>query len=140
MNSANRGYLQRCLKRHGELQKIHYGHEQPLKEMEDALEHVRRNCRISYADVERIRDSEIWGADFGYWPSHAELAPVLEEMPLGFLDKPKNEKTIIRKLFEKFRQIEPVSGHPPLRGTRALRHHQPSGGEGAGAGPVRLSR
>ena len=110
MNSANRDYLRRCLELHGELKKKIYGREEPLQEIEDAVKHVKRDGRISYDDVERIRDSEIWNADdFGYWPLRAELAPVLEEMRLGFFDNPKNEKTIIRQLFEKFRQIEPVS-------------------------------
>ena len=110
MNSANRDYLRRCLELHGELKKKIYGREEPLQEIEDAVKHVKRDGRISYDDVERIRDSEIWNADdFGYWPSRAELAPVLEDVRWGIFDKPKNEKTIIRKLFEKFRQIEPVS-------------------------------
>ena len=103
-------YLHRCGELHLEVTKRRFGRRQDLGEIESAVAHVRSSQRLTYDDIERIRDSRIWDADlFGYWPSRTEIEPILHPAEWDFRNLPNREDEAIATLLEVFRQIEPAS-------------------------------
>jgi len=83
---------------------------QDLFRLEDETDDVQSSRRLTYDDVEKIRDSRIWNADaFGYWPSRSEVESILESTAWDFQTLPKNEERVIEDLLEAFHQIELVS-------------------------------
>lgn len=78
--------------------------------IEDETDDVQSTCRLTYDDIEKIRNSKIWNADtFGYWPSRSEVESILESSEWNFRELPDNEKQVIEDLVETFHQIELVS-------------------------------
>ena len=108
--NLSRDYLHRCRELHERLTQIRYGRTQHLYKIEDATTSVRSRRRLTYDDIEKIRDSEIWDAKvFGYWPPRAEVESIIESTEWDFWNLPKRETKAITDLFQVFRQIEPVS-------------------------------
>lgn len=103
-------YLRKCCELHLELTEIRFGRTQDLREIERAVAHVRSSRRLTYDDIETIRGRRVWDADlFGYWPSRAEIEPVLNPVDWDFWNLPKREDRAIATLLDVFRQIEPAS-------------------------------
>lgn len=103
-------YLQRCCELHTELTEIRFGRRQDLDDIERAVAHVRSSRRLTYDDIEKIRDSRVWDADlFGYWPSRTEIESILDPTEWDFWNLPKREDKAIAALIDVFRQIEPAS-------------------------------
>lgn len=103
-------YLHVCRGLHAELTKIHYGRTQDLDSIQRQSARVRSSRRLTYSDVEKIRNSIVWNADqFGYWPSRDEVECLLESTEWDFWNLPKQEDRAIASLLLVFRQIEPVS-------------------------------
>ena len=105
-----RDYLHRCRELFDLLTRVRYGRTQHLERIEDATARIRSLRKLTYADIDRIRDSRIWDADvFGYWPARDEIESVIESTQWDFWNLPKKETKAITGLFLVFRQIEPVS-------------------------------
>lgn len=103
-------YLHDCLTWHGQLTEIRDGRAQNLFRIEDETENVQLGCRLTYDDIESIRNSRIWNADaFGYWPSRSEVESILESTEWDFRTLPEKEEQVIDDLLGTFRQIELVS-------------------------------
>ena len=103
-------YLHDCHALHGRVTEILYGHKQDIHMIQDRLAHVRSSRRLTYDDVEKIRDSDVWNADmFGYWPPQSDIEALLRSTEWDFWNLPKREDRAINSLLEIFRQIEPVS-------------------------------
>ena len=108
--TPSRDYLHICRDLHARVTEIRYGRAQNLERIEDAAAGVRSSRRLTYDDIEGIRDSEIWNADvFGYWPPRSEIESILESTEWDFWNLPKRESKAISSLLRIFRQIEPVS-------------------------------
>ena len=106
-------YLHDCLALHGQVTEMRDGRGQDLFRIEDETDDIQSSRRLTYDDIEKIRNSRIWNADaFGYWPSRSEVESILESTEWNFRTLPENpekEKRIIDDLLETFRQIELVS-------------------------------
>ena len=103
-------YLHDCLALHGQLTEIRDGRGQNLFRIEDETDNVQLGCRLTYDDIESIRNSRIWNADaFGYWPSRSEVESILESTEWDFRTLPDKEEQVIDDLLGTFRQIELVS-------------------------------
>ena len=106
----NADYLHTCRALHARVTRIRYGRAQNLERIEDAVAGIRSSRQLTYDDIERIRDSEVWDADaFGYWPPRSEIESILESTEWDFWNLPKRESEAIPSLLRVFRQIEPVS-------------------------------
>ena len=89
---------------------MRHGRGQDLFRIEDETDNVQSSCRLTYDDIEKIRNSRIWNADtFGYWPSRSEVESVLESTEWSFRTLPEEEEKVIGDLLETFHQIELVS-------------------------------
>lgn len=105
-----RDYLHRCRDLFGLLTRVRYGRTQHIERIEDATARIRSRRKLTYADIDKIRDSRIWNADvFGYWPARDEIESAIESTQWDFWNLPKREIKAIAGLFLVFRQIEPVS-------------------------------
>jgi len=103
-------YLHDCLALHGQVTEIRDGRMQNLFRIEDETDNVQSSCRLTYDDIEKIRNSRIWNADaFGYWPSRSEVESILESTEWNFRTLPEKEHQVIEDLLETFHQIELVS-------------------------------
>jgi len=105
-------YLHTCLSLHGDLSEKLFGRRQNLEEVEAKAQQVRSSGRLTYDDIEVIRNEEHWsGGQFWHWPSREEIGEELEKMPWewGKLHKKEKEKATIKRLLALFRNIEPVS-------------------------------
>lgn len=105
-------YLHDCLAWCGSLMRIRYGngHTHDLFAIEKETAGVLSRGRLTYDDVEKIRNSRIWKADkFGYWPSRSEVESVLESKEWRFQALPEGEDEAIEELLAVFHQIELVS-------------------------------
>lgn len=103
-------YLHDCLALHGQVMEVRYGRMANLFRIEDETENVQSNCRLTYDDIEKIRNSRIWNADvFGYWPSRSVVESTLESTEWNFQSLPDKEEQVIEDLLEAFHQIELVS-------------------------------
>ena len=104
-------YLYRCLQLHPKLTKIRYGREQDLTEIESSVAHVTSTHRLTYQEIERIRDSDKWNiaGDFGYWPAREECERALDARPWDLGPTAYARQDAIERLYTLFRQIEPVS-------------------------------
>ena len=103
-------YLHICLSLYSDLTEILYGRRQDIKRIEEATAKVRSSRRLTYEDLKKILDREIWNADmFGYWPKRQEIESILESKDWDFWNLPKREEKAIADLQAVFHQIEPVS-------------------------------
>ena len=103
-------YLQKCCDLHTELTEIRFGRRQDLGDIERAVAHVRSSRRLTYDDIEKIKDSRVWDANlFGYWPSRSEIESILDPAEWDFWNLPKREDKAVAALIDVFRQIEPAS-------------------------------
>ena len=104
-------YLHRCYDLHGHLQHHYYkGRSQRVALIEEQLGSVRSSRRLTYENLEKIKNSDVWNADdFGYWPARGEVTRRLESKEWDFWNLPRNEDRIIPQLLDVFRQIEIVS-------------------------------
>ena len=103
-------YLHTCLGLFAELTRIRYDRVQDLGRIERDVAGVRQGHQLTYDDIERIRNSEVWDADvFGHWPPRDEIEALLQSKEWDFRNLPQYESSAIKSLFEVFRQIEPVS-------------------------------
>lgn len=103
-------YLHRCRDLHARVTEIRYGRTQNLAGIEEAAAGIRSSRRLTYDDIEGIRDGRIWNADtFGYWPPRDEIESILESQEWDFWNLPRKEDEAISGLLRVFRQIEPVS-------------------------------
>lgn len=108
--ALSREYLHICRDLHPKVTEIRYGRAQHLHRIEDEAAEVRSGRRLTYDDIERIRNSEVWNADvFGYWPTRTEVESILKSTEWDFWNLPKREDEAIASLLLVFRQIEPVS-------------------------------
>ena len=108
--ALSRDYLHICRDLHVQVTEIRYGRAQNLTEIEKAAARIRSNRRLTYDDIEKIRDRQIWNADvFGYWPSRTEVESILKSEEWDFWNLPKRENKAISSLLLVFRQIELVS-------------------------------
>ena len=108
--ALSRDYLHICRDLHAQVTEIRYGRAQNLTEIEKAAARIRSNRRLTYDDIEKIRDRQIWNADvFGYWPSRTEVESILKSAEWDFWNLPKRENKAISSLLLVFRQIELVS-------------------------------
>ena len=108
--ALSRDYLHICRDLHAQVTEIRYGRAQNLTEIEKAAARIRSNRRLTYDDIEKIRDRQIWNADvFGYWPSRTEVESILKSEEWDFWNLPKRENKAISSLLLVFRQIELVS-------------------------------
>ena len=103
-------YMHICLSLYSDLTEILYGRRQDIKRIEEATAKVRSSRRLTYEDLKKILDREIWNADmFGYWPKRQEIESILESKDWDFWNLPKREEKAIADLQAVFHQIEPVS-------------------------------
>ena len=103
-------YLHDCLALHGQVTEMRDGRGQDLFRIEDETDNVQTSCRLTYDDIEKIRNSRIWNADaFGYWPSRSQIDSILESAEWNFRTLPEKEEQVIEGLLEMFHQIELVS-------------------------------
>ncbi len=103
-------YLHRCLDLHPKVTEIRYGRTYDLRRIEGEVGVIRSSRQLTYDDIERIRNSDVWNADvFGYWPARSEVESILKSTEWDFWNLPKKEEKAIESLFSLFRQIEPVS-------------------------------
>ena len=105
-------YLHRCCALHGELQDHYYNRDRSrrLALIEEQLKGVRSSKRLSYEDLEKIRNWEVWNADdFGYWPAPSEIRQRLTSEEWDFWNLPRNEDRVVQQLLDIFRQVELVS-------------------------------
>ena len=104
-------YLHRCYALHGELQNYYYkDRSRRVALIEEQLKGVRSSKRLSYEDLEKIRNSEVWNADdFGYWPAPSEIRQRLTSEQWDFWNLPRNEDRVVQQLLDIFRQVELVS-------------------------------
>ena len=108
--ALSRDYLHICRDLHAQVTEIRYGRAQNLTGIEKAAARIRSNRRLTYDDIEKIRDRQIWNADvFGYWPSRTEVESILKSAEWDFWNLPKRENKAISSLLLVFRQIELVS-------------------------------
>ena len=106
---GDRDYLHRCRDLHAKVTELRYGRAQNLDRIERALAKTRSSRRLTYDDIERIRDGAVWNADaFGYWPPRDAIESILESAEWDFWNLPKREDKAISSLLQVFRQIEPV--------------------------------
>lgn len=109
-HAGSMDYLHDCLALHGQVTEIRDHRMQDLFRLEDETDDVQSSCRLTYDDIEKIRNSRIWNADaFGYWPSRSEVESSLESTEWDFQTLPENEQQVVEDLLETFRQIELVS-------------------------------
>ena len=105
-----RDYLHWCRELFEPLTRVRYGRTQHLSRIEAATARIRSRRKLTYDDIDRIRDSKIWDADvFGYWPARDEIESAIASTEWDFWNLPKKETKAITGLFLVFRQIEPVS-------------------------------
>ena len=103
-------YLHSCSKLHAKLTEIRYGRPQNLDALQQTTSRIRSSRRLTYDDIDAIRNSGIWNADaFGYWPAREEIESILESKEWDLWNLPKREANAIVGLYRIFRQIEPVS-------------------------------
>lgn len=108
-------YLHECRRLHPLVTEIRFGKRQDLQKIEADAKEIRGRDgnRLTYEDLEIIRNSEIWDADqFGYWPSRPEIEKTLKSRNWKFRNLHRNrerEKQMIKGLLGVFRQIEIVS-------------------------------
>ena len=104
---AQKDYLHTCLALHSDLTEILYGRRQDIRRIEDVTAEIRKNRQLTYEDIERILDRNVWNADmFGYWPKRQDIESILN---LNFKDLPGRQDDVIRDMYSVFRQIEPIS-------------------------------
>ena len=107
---VSRDYLHTCAGLHAQLMRIRYGYAHGINRIEGASAGIRSSRRLTYEDINTIRNNDVWNADvFGYWPSRTEIESALESTTWDFWNLPKREDEAIEHLFQVFRQIEPVS-------------------------------
>ena len=104
---AQKDYLHTCLALHSDLTEILYGRRQDIRRIEDMTAEIRKNHQLTYEDIEKILDRNVWNADmFGYWPKRQDIESILN---LNFKDLPGRQDNVIRHMYSVFRQIEPIS-------------------------------
>lgn len=83
-------YLHGCRDLHARVTRIRYGRMQNLAAIEEAAAGIRSSRRLTYDDIEGIRDGRIWNADaFGYWPPRNEIESILESQEWDFWNLPR---------------------------------------------------
>ena len=110
-------YLHECHQLHACVTEIHYGRRQNLAQIQKATEAIKKRHRLTYEDLETIRNSDVWDANqFGYWPSRAEIEADLKKWHWNFQNLHRNrqasrerENATIDRLLKIFHQIEAVS-------------------------------
>ena len=115
MSEPSVDYLHECRRLHPLVTEIRYGRRQNLEHIEEDTKNIRNrdSNRLTYDDLEKIRNSEVWDANqFGYWPSRPEIEEMLRRERWRFRNLGGNrerEKETIGRLLEIFHQIEAVS-------------------------------
>ena len=115
MSEQSVDYLHKCRYLHTDVTEIHYGRRQNLERIEEETTQIRSrdSNRLTYEDLETIRNSEVWDADqFGYWPSRSEIEEILNRKYWRFGNRQRKEEqeiATIKRLLEIFHQIETVS-------------------------------
>ena len=103
-------YLHTCLALHSDLTEILYGRRQDIRQIENATANIRENRQLTYEDIERILDRNVWNADmFGYWPKRQDIESIFKSKTWSFRDLPGREYDAIKHMYSVFRQIEPIS-------------------------------
>ena len=110
---SNSDYLHKCLGLFGVVSEIRYGRQGDLTKIQSSTAEIRSGARLTYEDLEKIRNSDIWDANqFGYWPSRTEIERHLRARHWNFHDLHRSsirESEAIAGLLELFHQIEVVS-------------------------------
>ena len=107
---AQKDYLHTCLALHSDLTEILYGRRQDIRRIEDATAEIRESRQLTYEDIEKILDRDIWNADmFGYWPKRQDIESILKSKIWNFKDLPGRQDDVITDMYSVFRQIEPIS-------------------------------
>ena len=105
-------YLLACLRDYPEITFKKYGKRYRLEKIEESVAHVRRENRLAWEDVQRIRESEDWLYD-RHWAVpdpeavRAGLARVGDR--LDFWHCQRKRETLVATLYEVFKNIEVVS-------------------------------
>ena len=103
-------YLHTCCELLPELTARKYKRAQDLKEIEQHTAHIRSSCRLTYDDLEVLKENRFLDVSmFGYWPTRDEIACDLEGRKFNFLDLPESEEQVVQELQSVFHQIELVS-------------------------------
>lgn len=107
---AQKDYLHTCRALHSDLMEILYGRRQDIRQIEDATAEIRENRQLTYEDIERILDRNVWNADmFGYWPRRQDIESILKSKIWSFKELPGRQDEVITDMYSVFRQIEPIS-------------------------------
>lgn len=103
--------LHECFERHGEVSRARYGSRQDLGAIERLSARVVEAGRLTFQDVEAIKDAGFWhGGTFWQWPTHEEFKDRCETGAVeGLWILPKRENAVVDELLRVFRHIEPVS-------------------------------
>ncbi|MGC8500855.1 MAG: hypothetical protein ACP5OS_06740 [Leptospirillia bacterium] len=105
-------YLLECLRDYPEITFKKYGKRYRLEKIEESVEHVRRENRLTWEDVQRIRESEEWLYD-RHWavpdPEAVRAGLSRVEGRLDFWHYHRKRETLVATLYEVFKNIEVVS-------------------------------
>jgi len=107
-----KNYLLRCLSDYPEVTYLKYGMRYDLPRIEELVAHVRRDGRLTWEDVQRIRENNFWIYDLHWAPPDPEaiirrLGKVSGD--IDFWHHIRKRKALIQTLYEVFRNIEIVS-------------------------------
>ena len=93
---AQKDYLHTCLALHSDLTEILYGRRQDIRRIEDVTAEIRESRQLTYEDIEKILDRDIWNADmFGYWPKRQDIESTLKSKIWNFKDLPGRQDDVI---------------------------------------------
>jgi len=93
-----------------EFAKTDSGKEQNLEEIERRLSHLRFGGSLSYSDLQKISDDELWPFNkYWMWPSKSQIEKYLKKTNGWFVDLPLNEERVIKGLNEIFKNLSLVS-------------------------------
>jgi hypothetical protein len=81
-----------------------------LPAIERSVRHLRREARLSYADLVHFESSHYWWFEkFWVFPPEHQMGPHLKLRKFNFWALPNREADVITLLYEAFRSIELVS-------------------------------
>jgi hypothetical protein len=93
-----------------QIAKTESGKEQNLEGIETQLAHLKEGAALSYLDLELISEPKYWPFNKHWmWPHRSQIEKKLETTEGWFKDLPSNEREIIRKLNNIFKNIGLVS-------------------------------
>ena len=105
-------YLLQCLRDYPDITEKKYGKRYDLPKIEALVAHVRRGGRLTWEDIQKIRDNDYWIYD-RHWavPDPDAVKGALDRVSrrLDFWHHQRKREALVADLYEVFRNIEIVS-------------------------------